>query len=157
MNDELVAEDIKDERGRIKPEIKARIEKEIKELMFNKGFDWNMTELARKYKIQDTTIKYIRDSILDIYEDGHYDRMQIARLEKNRQLLLEELADARQKGKTRTHITKELRETEKDIHMFRVRMGLSENKEVQKFEEIGKQPIEIVVNMPKEKKKKDDA
>lgn len=132
----------------INPETRKLIEKEVEDLLFTKGFNWNKTELARKYKTTDVTIRKIVSEITDRAKYIDYEGMQVMRLEKNRQLLLEELNSLRSKDKPRSHILTALKDTEREIRDTRIKYGFTENKEVINLNNSGE--IKININIPKE-------
>jgi hypothetical protein len=144
-------EDVKDEikpieRGYQLPDaVRKALIKEIKDNLFAYGFDWNKSELARKYKTSNTTINAIIQEICSQAKHINYEAMQILRLEKNRQLSLEELNELRSKNKPRSHVLRELRETEKEIREMRIKYGFSDNQEQINIK--GESKVEYVVKV----------
>lgn len=143
MTEELEIPDRK--HGQPFPEaVKKALMKEIEDLLFTKGYSWNKSELARKYKTNPDRIRILINEMNDAVRHIDYEAMQVLRLEKQRQLLLEELNDLRSKKKPRSHILKELRETERAIAEERRKSGMADNKEVINIKSESKGEMSII-------------
>lgn len=148
-------EEDKPARGKpLNPTARAALKKEIEELLFTKGYNWNKTELGKKYQTTANAVRNITKEITDKAKYIDYEAMQILRLEKQRQFLLEELNYLRSKNKPRSHILRELRETEKSIAEERRKAGMSENKETHNIGFEG--PMEFLVKVVENNKDESD-
>jgi len=114
----------------LNPTIRKSLKKEIEDNLFTSGYNWNKTEVAKKYETSTNTVYAIINEIQDNAKHKDYHLMQLLRLEKQRQLTLEELNEQRTKGKSRLNSLRELRETEREITALRLKAGLMDNNEI---------------------------
>jgi len=128
--------------------VKKALLKAVEEKLFTSGFNWNKSELGREFGTTVFTVTNCIEEITNRAKYVNYEAMQIIRLEKNRQLLLEELNSLRTKDKPRSHILRELRDTEREISEQRRKSGMSENKETENINLTS--DIKVNVNIPKE-------
>ena len=129
----------------LNPTIRKSLKKDIEDNLFTNGYNWNKTEMAKKYSTSTNTVYAIIDEIQDGAKHKDFHLMQLMRLEKQRQLILEEINDLRTKGKSRIQALRELRETESKIADLRLKAGLMENNEIIHIESKNENKSEISI------------